>query len=316
MDLLSKHELQTAYMRVKRFAEETPLLSFPQLNAYFDANIWLKCEQFQPIAAFKIRGASNFALQLPANKLNKGLVTHSSGNHAQALAYVAHHLGVKAFIVMPKDSNKVKIKNAERWGAEIRFCEPNVEARHSMAAEVQQETGATMIPPYDHEWIVAGQASCAMEIFREKTNLDLLVAPLGGGGLLSGSALAASYFSPSTKVIGAEPEQASDGHDGFRSGKRIEKVNANTVADGLRTTVGEIPFPLIQKHVDDVWLAEESAIVEWMYRIWEMTKQIIEPSCAVPFAAMDGMKDQIKGKDIAVIITGGNVDFSELPIRP
>lgn len=309
-------QLEMAYERIKRFVKPTPLLTNDRLNAFFGAEIWLKCEQFQPIGAFKLRGASNFALQMTDEERAKGLVTHSSGNHAQAVAYVAHHLGCKAYIVMPENSNKVKIENARRWGAEIILCEPTVESRHATADEVVERTGGRLVPPYDHEWIIQGQASCAMEIIREKNDLDYLMAPLGGGGLLSGTALAAKYFGSGMKTIGSEPAQASDGYTGFKQGKRQKKVQANTIADGLRTTVGEANFPIIKELVDEIWLADEEEIVKWMYRIWSWTKLIIEPSCAVPFAAMESRKEELKGKKIAVIITGGNVDFNQLPEPP
>ncbi len=312
-EILSREDLQAAYIRVQCYAEHTPLMTFPKLNEHFGAELWLKCEQFQPIGAFKIRGATNFILQMSEAERKKGVVTHSSGNHAQAVAYVCHHLGMPAYIVMPENSNKLKIRNAKGWGAEVRFCEPGTEPRLKMAQEVHEETGAMIMPSYDHPWIMGGQASCAMEIFREQNDFDYLLAPLGGGGLLSGSALSAHYFSAGTKVIGTEPTQASDGFEGFHSGERVEQAKANTIADGLRTTVGAFPFPVIQKHVDDIWLAEEAAIVQWMYRIWDWTKLIIEPSCAVPFAALDQQKEKMKGKKLAVIVTGGNVDFTELP---
>ena len=313
--MISKHEIEAAYMRVKRFAVKTPLLTNDRLNEYFDAEVWLKCEQFQPIGAFKIRGASNYGLQLTKEELKQGLVTHSSGNHAQAVAYVGHHLGSKAYIVMPENSNKVKIANAKRWGAEVHLCEPTIEARSAMAEEIQKETGAILMNPYDHDWIIAGQASCAMEIYREQQGIDMLIAPLGGGGLLSGSALATKYVSPDTEVIGTEPTEASDGFEGFHSGKRVETIRTNTVADGLRTTVGKQPFEIIKAHVHDIWLAEEKAIIDWMYQMWDWTKLILEPSCAVPFAAMDQQRHKIKGKKVAVVITGGNVDFNSLPAR-
>ena len=311
--MIAELDLQRAFSRVRGFTTNTPLIGDTFLNDLWDCEVYLKCEQKQSIGAFKIRGAANFALQLSKEERHKGLVTHSSGNHAQAVAFMAHQLNVKAFVVIPNNSNKQKIKNAEKWGAEMFLCEPTIDARIETANAIAEDRGSTIIPPFDHEWIVAGQATSAMEIIAEYGDLDYIITPLGGGGLLAGSTLAAHYFSPQTKVVGAEPKEASDGYDGFKSGTRVTNVNANTIADGLRTTVGKVPFEIIKAHSDDIWLAEEEHIIPWMYRIWSETKIIIEPSCAVPFAAMDVQKEKLKGKKIAVIITGGNVDLQNKP---
>lgn len=306
-------DLQWAFSRVRGISINTPLIGDTFLNDLWDCEVYLKCEQKQPIGAFKIRGAANFALQLSKEERERGFITHSSGNHAQAVAFMAHQMNVKAYVVMPNNSNQQKIKNAEKWRAEIILCEPTIDSRIETANAIAQKNGSMIIPPFDHEWIVAGQATAAMEIIAEQDNIDYIITPLGGGGLLAGSTLAAHYFSPSTKVIGAEPKEASDGYEGFKSGKRETSVAANTVADGLRTTVGEVPFEIIKRYTDDVWLAKEDQIIPWMYRIWNETKMIIEPSCAVPFVAMDAQKEKLKGKKVAVIITGGNVDLNDLP---
>lgn len=306
----SKLDLERASSRISGYIRKTPLLRSDFLSNRWDADVYLKCEQFQEIGAFKIRGAANFALQLSADQKLKGVVTHSSGNHAQAVACMASKLGMKADIVMPENSNKVKIHNTERWGATIHFCEPTIAARKEKADAIQSETNAVFIPPFNHSWIVEGQATCAMEILSED-HFDVISTPLGGGGLLAGTALAAEYFGNDAKVIGTEPDQASDGYRGFKSGIREENVVSDTVADGLRTSVGEIPFQIITDHVDDVFLAKESEILPWMFDIWRQEKLIIEPSCAVPFAALDSQKDVIKGKKVAIVITGGNVDLNQ-----
>ncbi|MEQ9187800.1 MAG: threonine/serine dehydratase [Cryomorphaceae bacterium] len=311
--ILQAIDLSRAYSRTIGYRKVTPLLKLHFLSRRWSADVYMKCDQLQEIGAFKIRGAANFALQLTEAQLSRGLITHSSGNHAQAVAYMANKLGTKAHIVMPENSNKLKLENAEKWGAEITLCKATIEDRLIQANRIADETGGLIIPPFDHEWIVAGQATCAMEVFSQTTDVDIFVAPLGGGGLLAGSALAAEYFSAHTLVLGAEPEQAKDGYLGYKSGVREKNVKADTVADGLRTTVGEIPFSIIKESVADIWLADEADIVPWMYRIWEESKMIIEPSSAVPFAALDKQSHKIKGKKIVVAITGGNVDLTQLP---
>ena len=310
--MISKLDLERAWSNTRPFVRNTPFTFSEYLSERWECEVFLKHEQKQGIGAFKIRGASNFLAHLSSKERERGLVTHSSGNHAQAVAFMARLSGIKAHIVMPKNSNSKKIENANKWGANIYLCEPSFEARLAMANELQAETGAFMIPPFDHERIIEGQATVAMEMIRDQ-RLDYIIAPLGGGGLLSGSALASKYFSPSTKVIGAEPELAKDGYDGFIKGVRVDTYVPNTLADGLRTLVGEIPFEIIKHEVSDIWLASESRIIPWMYKIWEEEKTIIEPSCAVPFAAIDANRDHINGKRIGIIITGGNVDLSGLP---
>lgn len=310
---ISKLELKKAYSRVRPFVLDTPLLSNTYLDDAYEAEFFIKCEQFQTIGAFKIRGAANFISQINKEDLQKGVVTHSSGNHAQALAFMAYKKGINATVVMPKNSNKLKILNVKKWGANVILCEPTIEDRVKNANEIVKTTGAILIPPYDHEYIISGQATAAMEMFRKVKDLDYLITPLGGGGLLSGTAMAALFFSPNTKVIGAEPVAANDGYLGFKNGIRQDKVEAKTIADGLRTTVGLKPFELIKQHVSDIWLAEEEKIIENMYTYWQQVKHIIEPSCAVPLAAIEAKKKELKGKRIGIIITGGNVDFNSLP---
>ena len=310
---IDKIRLQRAYVRTASMRRNTPLIKIPFLKERWGADVYMKCDQLQAIGAFKIRGAANFAMQLSPEELKNGLVTHSSGNHAQAVACLANKLGTKAFVVMPENANRHKMGLVRKWGAEITLCEPTVEARIATSNAIAEEHGAVIIPPFDHEWIVEGQATSAMEIFGKKDDFDYMVAPLGGGGLLAGSALAAHYFSKGTKVLGSEPEQAADGYRGFVSGIRETTSTANTIADGLRTLVGEVPFGYIRKHVEEVLLAPEAHIIPWMYKIWQETKMVIEPSCAVPFAALDQYRDKWKGKSLAIIVTGGNIDLSQLP---
>lgn len=310
---ITLNDLRKAYSRVRPFVINTPVVSKTYLDRKYDAQFFFKSEQFQPIGAFKIRGAANFVLKLTDYERTKGLVTHSSGNHAQAVAYMAYKLGIKATVVMPKNSNKVKISNAKKWGATVVLCESTIEDRLAVSGRITRETSAIMIPPFDHEWIIEGQATSAMELIAKIPDLDIIVTPLGGGGLLSGTALAAHYLNPNIEVIGAEPENAADGYEGFKSGNRVTSFTPNTIADGLRTTVGEHPFCYIKDLVKDVWLAEEKAIINNMLDYWSDTKHIIEPSCAVPMAAFEQNAKALKGKKIGIIVTGGNVDFTSLP---
>ncbi|MEZ4720881.1 MAG: threonine/serine dehydratase [Flavobacteriales bacterium] len=312
MTEISKLRMERAYSRIRKYAQRTPLLKGTFLDDLWQAEVYVKCEQFQPVGAFKIRGAANFALQLSEEDRKRGLLTHSSGNHAQAVAYMAHKMGITATVVMPTNSSNTKKEGAKKWGAEIIECEPTIEARITTVNKVRQEKGGVIIPPFDHEWIIEGQGTCAMEIIAEIPNIEVVAAPLGGGGLLSGTAVASEYFGREIDVIGCEPEKAADGYEGKRTGKRIEKYTPNTVADGLRTTVGEVPFPLIKEKVKDIWLAREEDILPWMYRVWKEMKVIIEPSSAVVLAAMDSNKEAIKGKKVALIITGGNVDIDKV----
>lgn len=310
---ITLNDLRKAYSRVRPFVVNTPVVSNTYLDHLFDAQFFFKSEQFQPVGAFKIRGAANFAMKLSDAERAKGLVTHSSGNHAQAVAYMANRLGIKATVVMPNNSNKVKIANAKKWGATVILCEPTIEDRLAVSERITRETSAIMVPPFDHEWIIEGQATAAMELIGEVQDLDIIITPLGGGGLLSGTALAAHYLNPNIAVIGAEPENAADGFEGFNSGIRVTSFTPNTIADGLRTTVGQYPFAYIKQLVKDIWLAKEDAIVDSMKDYWSNTKHIIEPSCAVPMATFSQHKESLKGKKVGVIITGGNVDFTNLP---
>jgi threonine dehydratase len=252
-------------------------------------------------------------LQLSKEELSKGVVTHSSGNHAQAVAYMAKKLGVHAHVIMPNNANQMKVALAKKWGAEVVFCEPTIEDRIKVSTEIAERVGAQIVPPFDHPWIIEGQSTVAQEIMADWAACDTIVAPLGGGGLLAGSALAAHAFGNNTIVYGCEPAEAKDGYIGFKSGQRETEVRANTIADGLRTTVGAHPFEYIQSYVTDVFLAEERDIVPWMYRLWKEEKLVMEPSSAVPFAALDRQKDLVENKRIAIVVTGGNVDLAQLP---
>lgn len=305
-------DFRNAYSGIRSYVHKTPVISGTFLDERWQAQVFLKSEQFQPIGAFKIRGAANFCRQL-GERLSSGIVTHSSGNHGQAVAYMAHKLGTRAWVIMPDNSNKLKIESTRKWGAEVILCKPTVEDRIRTSEEVATRYGAEIVPPYDHPWIIQGQGTAAMELIAEVKDLDYLVTPLGGGGLLAGTAAAMHYLSPGTKIIGAEPAQAADGLAGFLKGERVTDYKPVTIADGLRTIVGKEPFDIIKARVHNILTAEEEEIRKWMYSYWREVKHIIEPSSAVPLAALDGVRETLKGKRIGIIITGGNVDFEALP---
>ena len=308
-----KHDLEAAAQRIGPFIHRTPVLTSSLINDLAGCEIYFKCENFQKAGAFKSRGATHALQLLREEQLVQGVCTHSSGNHAAALARAAGIKGVKAFIVMPENSSRVKIAAVRQYGGDIRFCKPTLEARESTLKEVQQETGATEIHPYNDYRIIAGQATAAMELFEEVPPLDVLMAPVGGGGLLSGTALAAHYFSPGTKVIAAEPGGADDAYRSFTSGRFFPSVNPSTIADGLLTSLGTLTYPLILKHVQGIQTVAEESIVKAMRIVWERMKIIIEPSSAVPLAAVLENPGFYRKKRTGIIISGGNVDLSKLP---
>ncbi|MBC7865408.1 MAG: threonine/serine dehydratase, partial [Bacteroidia bacterium] len=276
--------------------------------------VFFKCENFQKIGAFKARGAVHAVKNLLPEQLKNGVATHSSGNHAQALAYAANLVGCKAYIVMPKNSAQVKMQGVKRLGAEVIECDNNLEARESTLNEVVKKTGAFFIPPFDHEWIIAGQGTAAKELIEEIPGLDFIVAPCGGGGLLSGTALTAHIMNKEIKVIGAEPENVGDAAISFKTGN-IEKNDPakSTIADGLRTSLGEITIKCIREHVNQILTVSENEIIEAMKIIWSHLKITAEPSSVVPLAVLLKNKDLFKGKRTGIIISGGNVDFASIP---
>lgn len=309
----SKTDIELAYRRIAPFINHTPVLTSQSINSLFETSLFLKCENFQKVGAFKARGATNAVRSLDSSMISKGVCTHSSGNHAQALSWAARLIGTRACIVMPSNSSRVKVEAVKGYGGEVTFCEPTLEAREETLQRVQEQTGATEIHPYNNVNIIAGQATAALELIREQPELDFILAPVGGGGLLSGTALAAHYFSPGTKVIATEPEMASDAFQSFHSKTFIPSVHPATIADGLRTSLGSITFPVILQFVSDIVTVREQSIIDAMRFIWERMKIVIEPSSAVPVAAIMENKIPVKGKRIGVIISGGNVDLDSLP---
>jgi threonine dehydratase len=324
-----------AHERIQPHIHRTLVLTSERLDKSSGASLFFKCENFQKIGAFKARGAANAVFALDDATAQRGVATHSSGNHGAALARAARLRGVPAHVVMPSNSAKVKIRAIEGYGAQVVFCEPTENAREVTCAEVIKKTGATLIHSFENEHVIAGQGTAAAELLEDVPELDVIICPVGGGGLLSGTAIAAKSMRPQIKVIAVEPANADDAAQSFRAGRRLVTEKKFTIADGLRTNVGERTFPIIQRYIDDIVTVSEEAIVSAMRTIWETLKIIIEPSAAVPYAAiMENQPSQgygsaskidppslgygaagINGKRVGIILTGGNVDLDALPWR-
>jgi len=304
----SKQDIEKAHRLIEPFVHYTSVLTSQTFDAMFGSRFFFKCENFQKAGAFKSRGAVNAVFSLTDNEAAKGVATHSSGNHAQALARAAKLRGVKAYIVMPENAPQVKVDAVKGYGADITFCEPTLKAREETLKQVVKRTGAVEIHPYDKFEIVAGQATAAKELLQEYPDLDLILAPVGGGGLLAGTALAAKYFSDKAKVIACEPAGADDAYRSFKAGYIIPSENPDTIADGLLTSLGVLNFEIIKDEVTDVVTVSEDSIKKAMKLIWERMKIIIEPSSAVPFAAVLENKIEVRNKKAGIIISGGNVD--------
>lgn len=305
--------INEAHDRIKKYIHKTPVLTSQSVNEITGCEIFFKCENLQKVGAFKFRGATNAVLSLTKEELAKGVATHSSGNHAAALALAARNVGAKAYIVMPTSAPQIKKDAVAGYGAEIIFCEPTLEARETTLNKVVEKTGATFIHPYSNYKIIAGQATAAKELIEEVGELDIVMAPVGGGGLLSGTALSTNYLLPNAKVIAGEPKGADDAFRSLRDGKIYPSVNPQTIADGLLTSLGEKTFGIIQKYVDEIITVEEESIISAMRMVWERMKIIIEPSSAVPLAAVMENKDKFWSKKIGMIFSGGNVDMDKLP---
>jgi threonine dehydratase len=310
--MISKQDIEKAHQRIQSYIEKTPVLHSTGLDQISGAELYFKAENFQKVGAFKSRGAMNAALSLEPGLLQKGLATHSSGNHAQAIARAASILGTRSYIVMPRTAPIIKKKGVLGYGGEIFECEPTLQARETMLAEVVANTGATEIHPFDNDAVITGQATAARELFEATPALDYILCPVGGGGLLSGTGLSARYFSPHTQVLAAEPEGADDAKRSMQSG-RIEMSQANTIADGLLTSLAPRTFAIIRETVTDVLTVSDAEIVAAMKLIWERLKIVVEPSGAVPFAAVLKNKELFRNKKTGIILSGGNIDLDKLP---
>lgn len=313
MRLPSLADVAGAHSRIKPFIHRTPVMSSSLLNSMFGCEIFFKCENFQKAGAFKFRGATNAVLNLSAEEKQKGVVTHSSGNHAAALALAARMNGVKANIVMPETAPVVKKNAVAAYGGIITFCKPTLEAREQTTKKIMEETGAVLVHPYDNFNVICGQGTAALELLEDKPDLDIVVAPVGGGGLLSGTSTSVKGINSKIMVIAAEPLNANDAYTSFTTGKLVPSVNPATIADGLLTSLSELTFEIVRKNVDRIFTASEESIVECMLLVWERMKIIIEPSSAVVLAIIRENPEFFRGKKAGLIVSGGNVDFRKLP---
>lgn len=313
MELPSKNELQETYNRVGPLVHRTPVFTSRLLNEALSAEVFFKCENFQKMGAFKMRGAVNAILQLNDVQRGKGVVTHSSGNFAQALALAAGNLGVKAYIVMPSNASSVKKEAVKNYGGIITESLPTLDSREAHALRIHQETGATFLHPSNNLNVILGQGTAAMELLEIYPNLDFIGTPVGGGGLIAGTALASHYYGRNCKSFGGEPSGADDAYRSLISGKIEFNEQTNTIADGLRTHLGDKNFPIIKKLVSEIILVDDIEIIAAMKLIWERLKIIIEPSSAVPFASLLKERHRFRNKKIGIILSGGNVDLLNLP---
>lgn len=292
----------------------TPVITNDEINRMCRAEVQFKCENLQKTGSFKVRGAFNAIFCRKPKELKNGVATHSSGNHAQAVTLAAKTAGIPAYIVMPENSPLIKVRGVEEKNGSITFCEPTLQARENTLQQILEKTGAFFIPPYDHPDIICGQSTVAQEIFSQIPNVDAILAPLGGGGLLSGTGLAARFFAPGTRVFGAEPESVNDGFRSFKSGKvETNPPEAITIADGLRTHLSPLTLDVIRNHIEDIFTVNEASIADAMEMIWSRLKIVVEPSAAVPFAALLQQQQRFEGQKVAVILSGGNVDLAQVP---
>jgi threonine dehydratase len=304
-----------AHDRIRPYIHRTPALTSSSLNAILGCELVFKCENFQKVGAFKFRGATNAVLSLSNSEAERGVATHSSGNHAAALALAARQRGIPAFVVMPVNAPSIKKRAVESYGAEITYCQPTLLARETTLQRVVEATGATEIHPYNRFEIVAGQGTAVKELIEDCGPFDLILCPVGGGGFLSGTALAAKHLLPQCFVVGCEPAGADDAYRSFISGEIQPSVNPKTIADGLLTSLGTLTFPIIQSHVDQIVTVSEASIVKAMRLIWERMKLVVEPSAAVPLAVLVEGKLDVRNKRVGILLSGGNVDLENLPFK-
>lgn len=310
---LTMESIRAAHERIRDKIHRTPLMTSQSLDAMAGCRLYFKCENLQKVGAFKARGATNAVLLLPDKDAARGVVTHSSGNHAAALARAAGLRGIPAYIVMPNNSPQAKQASVRRYGGEILLCEPTLAARESTAREVMQRTGAAFIHPYDNLDVMAGQGTTAIEMLEDVPQLDAILCPVGGGGQLSGIAVAAKSLRPDIRIIGVEPAAADDAARSLKEGRILPAGTPVTIADGLKTSLGEKPFAEIRRLVEDIVTVREASIVAAMRLIWEVLKVIVEPSGAVAYAAVTEGSFKAAGARIGVVLSGGNLDLERLP---
>jgi threonine dehydratase len=310
---LSLDDIRDAHVRIGRYVNRTPVMTSRTLDESSGAKLFFKCENLQKVGAFKARGATNAVLALTDAEAQCGVVTHSSGNHAAALARAARLRGIPAYIVMPANAAKAKQASVRRYGGELVLCEPTLEAREAAVRQVIEKTGAVLVHPYNDLRVMAGQGTTGLELLEELPDLDLILCPVGGGGQVSGVAVAAKGLKPAIRIIGVEPDRADDAARSLRAGHIVPSVNPDTIADGLRTSLGEKTFAEIRRHVDDIVTVSEDAIVQAMRTLWEVMKLVVEPSGAVAYAAVQSGVLDVRHARVAIILSGGNLDLDRLP---
>ena len=306
-------DIRSASDRIRPYVHRTPVLKSRSIDAACGADIYFKCENFQKVGAFKARGAVNAVFSLDPGQIRRGVATHSSGNHGAALAYAARCRNTNAHVVVPSNAPSVKKAAIARYGAEIVFCEPTLAAREAALAEVVDRTGAIFIPPYNDYRVICGQATAALELCEQVPDLEAVVTPVGGGGLLSGTALAAAALRPGIRILAGEPEGADDAFRSLKAGEILPMITPRTIADGLKTSLGTLTFPIIRKFVSAIVTVSDEDIITAMRCVWERLKIVVEPSGVVPFAALMTKRDEFPGKKIGIIFSGGNVDLDCLP---
>lgn len=311
--MVTYNDIEKAHQRISDHIHNTPILTSDSLDNELGSNLFFKCENFQKTGSFKIRGATNSILQLNDTEIKNGIITTSSGNHGAAVAFIADKIGASSKIIMPNNTPKNKIENVQRYGGEIFYCEPNIKSREDTLEKMIQKSGGSIIHPYNDEKIIAGQGTAAKELIEKVPDLDAIICPVSGGGLLSGTLLAAKNLKPSIKVFGAEPENADDTYRSILNNKIMSNETTDTIADGLRAQVGTVTFPIIKENVDKILLVSEEMIIRSMYMIWQRLKIIIEPSCSIVLAALMLNSNKFLNKKVGLILTGGNYDLKQIP---
>jgi len=311
--MVTYNDIEKAHQRISDHIHNTPILTSDSLDNELGSNLFFKCENFQKTGSFKIRGATNSILQLNDTEIKNGIITTSSGNHGAAVAFIADKIGTSSKIIMPNNTPKNKIENVQRYGGEIFYCEPNIKSREDTLEKMIQKSGGSIIHPYNDEKIIAGQGTAAKELIEKVPDLDAIICPVSGGGLLSGTLLAAKNLKPGIKVFGAEPENADDTYRSILNNKIMSNETTDTIADGLRAQVGTVTFPIIKENVDKILLVSEEMIISSMYMIWQRLKIIIEPSCSIVLAALMLNSKEFLDKNVGLILTGGNYDLKQIP---
>ena len=311
--MVTYNDIEKAHQRISDHIHNTPILTSKSLDNELGSNLFFKCENFQKTGSFKIRGATNSILQLNDTEIKNGIITTSSGNHGAAVAFIADKIGTSSKIIMPNNTPRNKIENVQRYGGEVFYCEPNIKSREDTLEKMVQKSGGSIIHPYNDEKIIAGQGTAAKELIEKVPDLEAIICPVSGGGLLSGTLLAAKNLKPGIKVFGAEPENADDTYRSILNNKIMSNKTTDTIADGLRAQVGTITFPIIKDNIDKILLVSEEMIISSMYMIWQRLKIIIEPSCSIVLAALILNSKKFLNKKVGLILTGGNYDLKQIP---